>query len=105
MLKIYEVALGLTESLVDTIEGIGRKDPDLARQFRRCLASMSLNIAEGSRSQGRNRNARYFVALGSAREGLACLEVARAFRIIKEIPFEIEDPFRKIIGTLRVVTR
>ena len=105
MLRIYEVALTLIESLVDTAEAIGRKDPHLESQLRRSLWSMSLNIAEGSGSQGRNRNARYFNALGSSREALACLQTARAFRIIKDIPFETEERFRAIIGTLRVVTR
>ncbi len=105
MLRIHGTALTLIESLVDTVEAIGRKDPKLAEQFRTCLTSMSLNIAEGSGSQGRNRNARYYNALGSSREALACLQTAKAFRIIEEIPFETEERFRKIIGTLRVVTR
>jgi four helix bundle protein len=42
------------------------------------MTSIPLNVAEGSYSQGRNRRARYYTALGSARETLACFEVAEA---------------------------
>jgi four helix bundle protein len=55
-----------------------RRDADLARQMRRAAASVTLNMAEGMYSRGKNRAARYHTALGSARETLACVEVAEA---------------------------
>ena len=46
--------------------------------MRRCLASVPLNVAEGSHSAGKNAAARYANAMGSAREVIACLETAEA---------------------------
>lgn len=105
MLRIHETALELIAANVDTLECIARKDPDLARQLRKCLSSIANNISEGSGSQGRNRIARYYVALGSAREAHTCLLTAAAFRYTPPMPASVEDKLQKIIGTLRVVTR
>jgi len=46
--------------------------------MRRAMASVALSISEGCGSQGENRNARYFNALGSAREVGTALEVDSA---------------------------
>ena len=57
-------------------------------------------------SQGKNQNARYWNALGSAREVGAALEVARAFRYVKKIDPKLLDNLDRIRATLyRVVTR
>ena len=66
MLRIYDVALDVLKMLGPVIEEIGRRDSDLARQLRRCGASMVLNIPEGS--YARKGAALYGVALGSAKE-------------------------------------
>ena len=66
-------------------ESIERRDSDLARQLRRALASIALNIAEGSYARGRNRNALYQVALGSAKESKACLDVAMALGYLESV--------------------
>ncbi|HEY4117547.1 MAG TPA: four helix bundle protein [Byssovorax sp.] len=78
MLRIYDVALGVLRGLRPVIEQVGRRDADLARQLRRCGASMVLNIAEGSYARKGNKAALYSVALGSAKETRACLDVAEA---------------------------
>src|ERR1043165_3084910 len=80
MLKIYDDSLAMLERLHTEIAAIERHDTDLARQLRRAAASVTLNIAEGSYARGRNRAALYSVALGSAKEVRACLDVAKAFR-------------------------
>ena len=50
-------------------------------------------------SRGRNRNARYHSALGSARETLACLEVAEvSSHIIQDCL--MHDQLDRVIGTL-----
>ncbi len=77
MLRIYHVVLGVLKQLQPALRRIEVRDRDLARQLRRCSSSVTLNLAEGMYSRGQNRAARYHNALGSARETLACLEVAR----------------------------
>jgi four helix bundle protein len=105
MLRIYAVVLELIRSLVTLIGQIERHDADLARQMRRALSSISLNIAEGSYSRGRNRNVRYHTAVGSAREALACLETAAAFGYIARVDPTIRQGFDHTIGTLMRLVR
>jgi four helix bundle protein len=70
------------------------------------MASVALNIFEGSGSQARNQNARYFNALGSAREVSSALEVARPFRYVDEIDARLLDRLDRIRATLwRVLHR
>jgi len=61
---------------------------------------VALNISEGMGSRGRLRQARYHTALGSARETLACLEVAEAFGYVAEVDAAIRTRMDRIIGTL-----
>ena len=104
MLRIYGVILEVLRALRSVIEKLRRVDPDLARQLTRCSASLALNVAEGSYSQGRNRRARYHVALGSAREALACLEVADALGYLK-LNEVLAAELNRIIGTLVKIIR
>ena len=104
MLRIYPVALSVTADAARIAETINRQDSDLARQLRRAATSVALNIAEGSYSQGKNRRARYFNALGSARETLACIEVAAAAQFATQDP-EVTLRLNHIIGTLVRLTR
>jgi four helix bundle protein len=99
MLRIYPVVLTLLGELQSVVASIDRKDRDLARQLRRCSASIALNIAEGTYSRGQNRQARYHTALGSARETLACLEVAQHSRYVTA-PSSMHASLNHIIGTL-----
>ena len=85
---------------------IDRKDRDLGRQLRRCSSSVGLNLCEGMYSRGRNRAAKYHVALGSAREMLACLELAEAFGYVGRVDAGMRADFDRVIGTLvRLVER
>ena len=77
MLRIYPVVLETLAALRGLIAQIERRDSDLSRQLRRAAASIVLNLGEGMYSKGKNRQARYHTALGSARETLSCLEVAQ----------------------------
>jgi len=76
MLKIYEVARTVVRRMRPVCAAIERHDTDLSRQARRALSSVLLNMREGSYSQGRNRNARYWNAAGSMNEVLGVLDAA-----------------------------
>lgn len=105
MLHIYPVVLEVLKSLQPALRRIELKDRDLARQLRRCSASVALNLAEGMYSRGGNRNARYHSALGSARETLACLEVAAAFGYVTQDERLLQQ-LNRVVGTLvRLVAR
>jgi four helix bundle protein len=101
MLRIYEMALQVLEEMRPAVKAIEARDRDLGRQLRRAASSVVLNIAEGSGSSGGTRRERYRNALGSAREVVACIEVARAWSYAN-IDARNFDP---IIGTLVKVSR
>ena len=68
MLEIYPFILETITLLRPVTVRITRADSDLGRQLRRATSSSALNVAEGRYSRGRNKQARYHTALGSARE-------------------------------------
>ena len=100
MLDLYPVILSTIRQLQPALQQIERCDRDLGRQMRRAASSVALNVAEGMYSRGRNQPARYHTALGSARETLACLEVAEAFGYLREVDGELGKRLDRIIGTL-----
>jgi four helix bundle protein len=64
------------------ISQIAAHDPDLTKQLRRALASVTLNIAEASRRVGKDRKHLFRIALGSAAEAAGCLDVAVALAYV-----------------------
>ena len=100
MLRIYDTSLSVISQLRPVIVSIERRDTDLGRQLRRALASISLNIAEGSYARGRNRQALYHVALGSAKESKACLDVAIALGYLETIDAPIVAELSSICAVL-----
>lgn len=100
MLRIYPVILELLGKLQPVIRSVERRDGDLARQLRRCSSSIALNVAEGTYSRGKNREARYHTALGSARETLACIEVAEHCRYVVPLDAALHAELNRVIGTL-----
>ena len=99
MLRIYPVVLDVLKQLQPALKRIELKDRDLGRQLRRCSSSVALNLAEGMYSRGQNRAALYHCALGSARETLACLEVAVVFGYISA-DAQLHDRLDQVVGTL-----
>jgi four helix bundle protein len=99
MLRIYKVVLEALRELQPVLRQMEERDSDLARQLRRCSSSVALNLAEGMYSKAGHRALRYRTALGSAREALACLEVASACFYIEPVP-SLEDKFSRIVGTI-----
>jgi four helix bundle protein len=104
MLRIYQVVLEVLRELQPVLREIERRDRDLARQLRRCSTSVALNLAEGTYSRGGNRAARYHSALGSAREVLACVEVATVCGYLAGDP-RLHDRLDRIVATLVKVVR
>ena len=77
--QVLELAIQAIEILRPTVAAIRRHDRDLGEQIRTALSSVALNAAEGSRSQGGNRLARFATAAGSNSESRAALRVAVAW--------------------------
>jgi four helix bundle protein len=100
VLRIYDVALNVVRVLRPVIDEIGRRDSDLARQLRRCGASMVLNIAEGSYARKGNKAALYSVALGSAKETRACLDVAEALGYLDGIDEAVKRGLDSVCAVL-----
>lgn len=100
MLKIYETARSVVRRMAPVCAGIERHDADLARQLRRALTSVLLNMREGSQSQGRNRNARYWNALGSISEALGGLDVAEDFGYVERVDEELRRDIARIMAAL-----
>jgi four helix bundle protein len=105
MLRIYPVVLEVLRTLQPVLRRIEAKDRDLGRQLRRCSSSVALNLAEGMYSRGQNRNARYHSALGSARETLACLEVAEVCGYVGGPETALQQQLDYVIGTLVKLVR
>jgi four helix bundle protein len=100
MLRIYDDMLDALRIMRPMASAIDRRDPDLARQLRRASSSVALNLAEGSGSFGRVRTARYRTALGSARETMACLQVAEAYGYVATMPSGLLATMNRVVGTL-----
>jgi len=100
MLRIYPVILDLVRALRPLMEQIAQQDADLARQMRRALTSVPLNVAEGASSRGRNRAARYHTAAGSMREVVAAIEVAAALGYVHAADPVLLDQMGLVVGTL-----
>src|SRR6187401_3462914 len=100
MLRIYSVVLEMVAGAGKIAEEIERRDSDLARQMRRAAASVALNAAEGMGSTAGHKRQRYQTALGSAREVMACVDVAKAMRYVGEIDVAILDRLDHVIATL-----
>ena len=104
MLKIYDTALSMLSILRPIIAEIERCDSDLARQLRRAASSIVLNVAEGSYARGRNRAALYQVALGSAKETKACLDVSLALGYLESVDGTVMSSLSDICGVLYRLT-
>ena len=100
MLRIYPVVLQLVSEVSELLPELRLRSAELGNQCERALTSIPLNVAEGSHSRGKNRQARYHTALGSAREVLSCLETAEAMHIMPGPDAGLRALFNQVIGTL-----
>ncbi len=79
---VLDLSVDAITALRPVVAAVRRFDRDLADQLRRALTSVSLNLAEGNRSQGGHRIARFSTAAGSASEARAALRVAVAWEYV-----------------------
>jgi four helix bundle protein len=100
MLRIHDVMLDAISTMRPLVRAIESHDRDLASQLRRAASSVVLNLAEGSGSFGGVRRQRYRTALGSARETMACLNVAERFGYVDAMPAGLLATMNRVVGTL-----
>ena len=74
----YTNALELVRTLVPIIAALKKHSSEQSDQLERAASSMVLNIAEGSRRQGKDPRRFYSFANGSASEIRAVLDLAQA---------------------------
>jgi four helix bundle protein len=79
MLIAYDVALDLVRALRPVVTKLRTHSPDTADQVERAATSIVLNLAEGSRRQGRDPRRFFAMAHGSAGEIRGALDVAEAW--------------------------
>ena len=104
MLDIYIVSIQLCRDVRVIGERVGRHDRNLLDQLRRAVSSVPLNLAESDGVQGGNRRQRRLTALGSAREVVACLDVAEALGYAS-IDAAVRNRLHHVIGVLVKLTR
>jgi four helix bundle protein len=82
--QALELSIDTVRSLRVSLTRLQSRDPDLARQTRRALTSLPLNLSEGRRRTGRDRRYHWRVALGSLDEARTALRVAEALGYVSE---------------------
>jgi four helix bundle protein len=97
----YDRSRDLLHALMPLLPSLAASDASLADQLRRAAASTLLNIAEANRRTLRDRRNRFRIALGSAAEVAACLEVAVAFGYVDAA---VIAPHLALIDRIRAMT-
>ena len=77
--QALELSFSVVSSLRGSVRALRRLDRDLASQLSRALNSVALNLAEGSRREGKDRLHLYRIAAGSADEVRVALRLAEAW--------------------------
>lgn len=100
-LIVHDLALEMARQILPLLEEIGQHDPALRRQMQDATASVVLNIGEAAYSQGRNEQARFHSAAGSASETRSGLKLALAWGYVSRAPGEAVDQLLdRILGML-----
>ena len=104
-MKGYSKSIEVLRGLGEVASRIALRDADLARQLRRAGASVPLNVAEGEHGLGRRQKMSFAVALGSARECRACIDVSVALGYVDEVDDELRDDLDHVIAMLYRLSR
>ena len=100
MLRIYGVMLEVIRDVGPVIEAVRRRNPNLADQADRSLCSAPLNLREGNFALGKNRRAKYAIALSEWAEAIACFEIAEARGFIEPMEAGLADRFQRVLATM-----
>ena len=99
------VAFELARALRPLVDRIARHDRDLARQVRRAVSGVALNVSEGNRRRGGDRRHLFDSARGSAAEVDGALRFAEAFGYLDapsiQPALELADRQRALLYRLR----
>ena len=89
-LMVYRELLSVAEDLAKRVATWPRGYGYLRDQLQRALASALLTLAEGNgkRSSKRERRRFFEMSMGSVAESAACLDLARAYGIMKRAEVE-----------------
>ena len=86
---VYRISIKLVVTVQREVQPTLRfRDRELSQQLHRAVRSVVLNIAEGRTGRGKNRQRHFSIALGSAREVHACLELAKELELL---PAEVDS--------------
>ncbi len=88
------ISLDIVRSVRAPLARLRRHDADLARQMRRAVNSIGLNVSEGERRVGRDATHLFNIAAGSAKEAQRGLLNAEAWGYLSAA--EIEEPLRHL---------
>lgn len=75
----YTNAIELVRAIAPLVEQLKGRSAELADQLERATSSIVLNVAEGSRRQGKDPRRFFAMASGSASEVQAVLDLAAAW--------------------------
>ena len=84
MFEAKEMAKAIVSEIRPALAAIRKQDADLFDQAYRAAKSMALNVAEGGKRMGKDRNYHFSVSAGSADELKTALEIAVAFGHLTE---------------------
>ncbi len=82
-LDVYRLSLELAQQIKHILLDVQRFDRELATQLRKATTSIPLNTAEALRRRGRDRGHLLSIALGSAAEVQAILDVSVAMDVLE----------------------
>ena len=100
----FRVSIEVIGSLRSVVAQVRKHDGPLATQMRRAASSVSLNVAEGTRREGRDKLHLWRIAAGSAQEVVACLHVAAAWQYVKQSS-ELDALFELLDRRLAILWR
>ena len=100
-LRVYDEMIEMVRSVSRLARRVEQSDADLARQMRKASSSVPLNFCEGLYSRGRNREARLFNSMGSAKETVGCLDVSVAAEYLSQ--GEVSSELKRLDGIVAVL--